>query len=73
LAKAFELIRAWVFEYKTVAFYCVKQTVRATRKPEEVRERIERLVARPYLELFAREIKPGWDCWGDQTGLRGYG
>jgi N6-adenosine-specific RNA methylase IME4 len=29
--------------------------------------RIERLVAGPYLELFAREQRPGWDSWGDQT------
>jgi hypothetical protein len=31
--------------------------------------RIERLVKGPYLELFAREKKPGWDCWGNQAGL----
>src|SRR4029450_11524050 len=107
LPRAFELIEAWGFEYKTVAFYWVKlnssarseadyftglgywtranpeQCLLATRgkprrqekdvrkliveprrehgrKPEEVRERIERLVAGPYLELFAREPKPGW-------------
>jgi N6-adenosine-specific RNA methylase IME4 len=35
----------------------------------DVRERIERLVAGPYVELFARETKPGWHCWGDQAGL----
>jgi N6-adenosine-specific RNA methylase IME4 len=35
-------------------------------KPEEVRRRIERLVAGPYLELFAREQRPGWVAWGDQ-------
>jgi N6-adenosine-specific RNA methylase IME4 len=40
-----------------------------SRKPDCVRERIERLVVGPYLELFARETKPGWDCWGDQAGL----
>jgi hypothetical protein len=28
------------------------------RKPDDVRERIERLVDGPYLELFARETKP---------------
>ena len=39
------------------------------RKPDETRERIERLVAGPYLELFARETRPGWDCWGNQAGL----
>ena len=40
-----------------------------SRKPECVRDRIERLVGGPYLELFARETKPGWDCWGNQAGL----
>jgi len=40
-----------------------------SRKPDCIRERIERLVAGPYLELFARETKPGWDCWGDQIAL----
>ena len=40
-----------------------------SRKPACVRERIERLVAGPYLELFARETAPGWHCWGDQAGL----
>jgi N6-adenosine-specific RNA methylase IME4 len=116
LPRAFELIKAWGFEYKTVAFYWVKlnsaakhdadyftglgywtranpeQCLIATRgkpprkakdvrrlvvekrrehshKPDCVRERIERLVAGPYLELFARETKKGWDCWGNQAGL----
>jgi len=117
LDKAFELIRAWGFEYKTVGFYWVKQNnngssfftglgywTRAnpeqcllatrgkprrrgkdvrklvveprrehSRKPDDVRERIERLVDGPYLELFARETKPNWHCWGDQVGLFNHG
>lgn len=40
-----------------------------SRKPDCIRERIERLVDGPYLELFARETKPGWECWGDQITL----
>jgi N6-adenosine-specific RNA methylase IME4 len=120
LPRAIELIKAWGFEYKTVAFYWVKlnsaakrdtdyftglgywtranpeQCLLATRgkpprqakdvkrlvvekrrehsrKPDCVRERVERLVAGPYLELFARETKPGWDCWGDQVALFDHG
>jgi N6-adenosine-specific RNA methylase IME4 len=116
LPRAIELIEAWGFDYKTVAFHWVKlnsaakhgadfftglgywtranpeQCLLATRgkpsrqakdvrrlivekrrehsrKPDCVRERIERLVKGPYLELFARETKPGWDCWGNQAGL----
>jgi N6-adenosine-specific RNA methylase IME4 len=38
-----------------------------SRKPDCVHERIERLVAGPYLELFARQRRPGWDCWGNET------
>jgi N6-adenosine-specific RNA methylase IME4 len=120
LPRAFELLQAWGFEYKTVAFYWVKlnavakhdadyftglgywtranpeQCLLATRgkpqrrakdvrrlvvekrrehsrKPDCVRERIERLVAGPYLELFARETKRGWDYWGDQVALFDHG
>lgn len=39
-----------------------------SRKPDGIHERIERLVAGPYVELFARESsRPGWDFWGNQT------
>lgn len=37
-----------------------------SRKPDCVHERIERLVAGPYCELFARAQRPGWDCWGNE-------
>src|ERR1700730_18279672 len=116
LPRALVLIKAWGFEYKTVAFYWVKlnsaakhdadfltvlgywaranpeQCLLATRgkpmrqakdvrrlivekrrehsrKPDCVRDRIERLVAGPYLELFARETKANWDSLGNQNGL----
>ena len=42
---------------------------RHSEKPEEVYERIERLVAGPYLELFARKPRPGWDAWGNDPAL----
>lgn len=38
-----------------------------SRKPDEIYERIEALVAGPYLEMFARQRRPGWDAWGDET------
>jgi N6-adenosine-specific RNA methylase IME4 len=38
-----------------------------SRKPDCVPGRIERLVTGPYLELFARTTRPGWDCWGNET------
>src|SRR4029077_4776914 len=38
-----------------------------SRKPDGIHERIERLVAGPYLELFARQRRPGWDAWGNEV------
>ena len=38
-----------------------------SRKPDQVRARIEALMAGPYLELFARTRAPGWDSWGDEV------
>lgn len=38
-----------------------------SRKPDCVHERIERLVAGPYLELFARQSRPGWTTWGNEA------
>ena len=42
-----------------------------SRKPDVVYERIERLVDGPYLELFARSTRPGWDAWGNEVGKFG--
>lgn len=38
-----------------------------SRKPDCIYERIERLVAGPYVELFARTTRPGWSSFGNQT------
>ena len=38
-----------------------------SRKPDGIHERIERLVAGPYIELFARQERPGWTAWGNET------
>lgn len=37
-----------------------------SRKPDELYDRIERLVDGPYCELFARHYRVGWDGWGDE-------
>lgn len=39
-----------------------------SRKPDETYERIEALLDGPYLEMFSRTDRPGWDCWGDEAG-----
>jgi N6-adenosine-specific RNA methylase IME4 len=110
LPDALDVIRAWDFTYKTVAFVWVKQNASgddlhtgmgywtrsnseycllATKgaplrlaadvhevvlapvaehsaKPEEVRRRIERLLAGPYLELYGRKPVAGWTVWGNE-------
>src|SRR4051812_37029697 len=37
-----------------------------SRKPEAAYARIERLLDGPYLELFARSRRPGWDGFGNE-------
>jgi N6-adenosine-specific RNA methylase IME4 len=105
LPHAFEVLKSWNFEFKTVGFTWIKQNLKSdgfftgmgywtrcnpeqcllatrgspkrlnkdvrqlviaprrehSRKPDEVRSRIERLVGGPYVELFARSRAPGWD------------
>jgi len=39
---------------------------RHSAKPVEMYELIESRSEGPYLELFARNTRPGWDCWGDE-------
>ena len=41
-----------------------------SRKPDEQYERIERLCDGPYLELFARQRRPGWTSYGDELDTR---
>jgi N6-adenosine-specific RNA methylase IME4 len=38
-----------------------------SRKPDEIYGRIERYCAGPYIDLFARQERPGWTAWGDET------
>jgi N6-adenosine-specific RNA methylase IME4 len=42
-------------------------------KPEEVRRRIERLLANPYLELYGRRPVPGWTVWGNEINRKTLG
>lgn len=39
-----------------------------SRKPDEVYARVERYCEGPYLELFARQERPGWTSWGNEVG-----
>ena len=39
-----------------------------SRKPDESLDRVEALTAGPYLELFSRSTRAGWDAMGNQKG-----
>lgn len=39
-----------------------------SRKPDELYPIIEACSPGPYIELFNRVPRNGWECWGDQTG-----
>ena len=111
LDKAFEVINAWGFKYKTVAFtwaklnktkpgfftglgywtrgnpeMCLlatkgkpkrlnkstKQLVVSerrehSRKPDEMYGYIENMLEGPYLEMFARNTRQGWDNFGNEV------
>lgn len=112
LLEGISVLKAWGFQYKTVAFVWVKQNKKAdslfwgmgywtrsnvelcilatkgspkrqsagvhqvilshirehSRKPQEARERIVRLMGDiPRIELFAREKTDGWDVWGNEV------
>ena len=112
LPQGLEVMDAWGFEYKTLAFnwrkltvtgkeafglgyftraaselcflgtkgkpgrpkkpWNVRQLVNAevkehSQKPECVYERIEAMYDGPYLELFARNERPGWDSFGNEV------
>jgi N6-adenosine-specific RNA methylase IME4 len=54
------------------AHYCCAMAVDPPshpRKPDEFYARVERYCDGPYVDLFAREQRPNWDCWGDQVDL----
>src|SRR5262249_19281097 len=38
-----------------------------SRKPDEFFLRVERYCVGPFVELFARERRPGWDAFGDEV------
>ena len=51
---------------KAVRQLIISQRQEHSRKPDEVYDRIEQLLDGPYVELFARRERKGWDSWGNQ-------
>lgn len=41
-----------------------------SRKPDEIHDRIERLVGGPYLELYARRERARWITWGNEIEFK---
>jgi MT-A70/Helix-turn-helix domain len=56
--------------YEDVRQLIVAPVMEHSRKPDEVYERIERLVEGPYLELYARRERPGWVSWGAELPFK---
>ncbi len=44
-----------------------KRQKRHSQKPEEFQTLVERVSPGPYLELFARRVRPGWSVWGNEV------
>jgi len=44
-----------------------------SRKPDEFFRRVEQYCEGPFVDLFARERRPGWHVWGDEVTKYGGG
>jgi N6-adenosine-specific RNA methylase IME4 len=44
-----------------------KRQARHSQKPEDFQTMIESVSPTPYLELFARRVRPGWSVWGNEV------
>ena len=51
---------------KSVKQLVVSSRREHSRKPDEMHTYIEQLLEGPYIELFARSTKEGWDSWGNE-------
>jgi N6-adenosine-specific RNA methylase IME4 len=51
----------------TIAFNAKDHRARHSKKPEAFLDYIETISAGPYLELFARRQRLGWDTWGNES------
>ena len=53
-------------EYKASQVFYGPRTEHS-RKPDEIQSMIERMYPGPYLELFARRPRDGWDTFGNEV------
>jgi len=54
------------FRFKSQPSWLMAPRQEHSRKPEEVYSIIERVADGPYLEMFARSKREGWDIWGNE-------
>src|SRR6056300_720427 len=52
---------------KSVPQLVVSERREHSRKPDIMYNHVENLLQGPYVELFARTQRSGWDSWGNQT------
>ena len=56
-------------QVRNVRFVIIAPAREHSRKPEKAYEEAERLFGGvPKLDLFSRQDRPGWDCFGDEVG-----
>ena len=55
--------------YADVRQLIVASVMEHSRKPDEIHASIERLVAGPYLEVYARREHQGWQTWGNEIAF----
>jgi len=56
---------------RTQVNYICSRKREHSRKPDEQYQLIESCSPGPFLELFSRGVRAGWDCWGNQAD-KGY-
>jgi N6-adenosine-specific RNA methylase IME4 len=54
-------------EQKALASWFVWTRAEHSRKPDAFYDLVEQVSPGPYLELFARRARFGWDYWGDES------
>ena len=55
-------------QVKNVHQVIISHVEEHSKKPDEARRRIEMLMGDvPRIELFARQVTPGWDVWGNEV------
>lgn len=55
------------FTWSRVGWTQTNPAAKHSRKPEHFYDLVEQVSPSPYVELFARRHRMGWDVWGDQS------